>query len=444
MNSIEEILAELYAIDSSFKRHEVDLRLLIKRLRLTKPDFSIDDAFVRRLRSDILHGGKPKPIGFLVRSYFIQTGKNLFRSSAFGTAVALVLLVPLAYAAQIYHKNQSGSYQVDNAFVSLGQQQEISYKPQNAFGPVALTTVSATTAATNTPPLPSSSIFATIASSSASTTEMASVTATGTPPAYIFTGIAPSLQTTTANVIETDTSSDARSELLDNIQNLGFELTNITSIANANNSVGGIEVQESQPFGYIVSMNLNKMSIAISKNSAVWPDETYLPLSSDTSATDTITVALNFLRSHNIDTSNYGPATLLSENSASSTATVLLPLIIHKQNVYNPDGSLYGMLVSVDQKLEKVTGVTGISLQKYTASPYPVENNFTNILNELNATSTLATSTATDTPQLETPLAGLIRYTTNNYEFFVPGLIFPVASSTNSITISLLKDSAGK
>lgn len=441
MNSIEEILAELYAIDSGFKRHEADLRLLVKRLRLSKPDFSIDDAFVRRLRSDILHGGKPKPAGFLVRSYFIQITKNLFRSSALGTAVALVLLVPLAYAAQAYRQNHSGSYQVDNASVSLGQRQEISYKPQNAFGTVALTVVSTTSPVTSTPLLKVSSVIADATSTTA--TSMA----TSTKPSFLFVGTSPTLNNNglTANVIETDTSSGARSDLLSHIQNLGFELADMTSITNTNNSVGTLEVQESKPFGYIVSMDLNKMTMTISKNTSVWPDEADLPITSDINATDTITTAFNFLKTHNIDTSNYGKAILLSENTASSTATVLLPLIIKQQNVYNADGSPYGMIVSVDQKLEKVIGVTNISLQKYTASPYPIETNFANILKIINATTTVATSTATSTlPRLETPKAGLIRYITSGNEFFVPGLVFPVASSTKALTVSLLQGSTGK
>ena len=103
------------------------------------------------------------------------------------------------------------------------------------------------------------------------------------------------------------------------------------------------------------------------------------------------------------------------------------------------------MIVSVDQKLEKVIGVTNISLQKYTASPYPIETNFANILKIINATTTVATSTATSTlPRLETPKAGLIRYITSGNEFFVPGLVFPVASSTKALTVSLLQGSTGK
>ncbi len=445
MNSIEDILSELYAIDPSFKRHEADLRSLVKRLRLAKPDFSIDDAFVRRLRSDILYSGKPKPVSFLIRSYFIQTSKNLFRSSAFGMAIALVLLVPIAYTANLYQKNQSVSYKVDNASVSLGEEQEISYKPQNAFGVVALTAT--TSPALQATPTPN---FSSIIASSTMSAIFATSTATTTPPAYIFNGSAPTLSQPTANVLETDTSSAARSELLANIQNLGFELSDMTSIADANDSVGTIEVQESKPFGYIVTMNLNKMTITISKNPASWPDESNLPLTTNLNATDTINIALIFLKQHNINTLNYGPATLVSENSASSTATVLLPLIINHQNVFNTDGSSYGINISVDQKLEKVTAVTGITLQKYTASAYPVETNFTNILNILdasNATTTATTTTATvasTTPELGTPASGLIHYIVNDNEFFVPGLIFPVASSTELVTVPLLKNTIEK
>ena len=454
MNSIEEILAELYAIDASFKRHEADLRLLVKRLRLAKPDFSVDDAFVRRLRSDILHGGKPKPVGFLMRSYFVQVSKNLFRSSALGTAVALVLLVPLAYAAQLYRQNHLKNYQVDNALVSLGQQQEISYKPQNAFGTVALTVVSTTSPATSTPMLPTASLMSAASATSSATSSVAlavkTTIASTTSPAYLFVGVPTPLNKPTANVVETDTSSAARSELLSNIQSLGFELTDMTSIANTNDSVGVIEVQETKPFGYIVSMNLNKMTIQISKNPATWLNRNDLPLTPDTNATDTVAVANVFLQAHNINTSNYGSPVLWSENSASSTATVLFPLIIDQEKVYNIDGNPYGMLVSVDQKLQKVTSVTGISLQRYTASPYPIETNFSNILAALHATTTVATSTiahATSTPplpRLTTPRAGLIRYVTGSQEFFVPGLVFPVASSTRALTVSLLKNSTGK
>ncbi|GEM_PF-4427639 len=426
MNSIEEILAELYAIDPSFKRHEGDLRSLVRRLRLAKPDFSIDDAFVRRLRSDITHSGKPKPVSFLIRSYFIQAGTHLVQSSAFGMAVALVLLVPLAYTAQLYNQKPL-SYQVENASVSLGQQQEIVYKPGHALSAAIL---------------PVSFGISAASSSSTAATSTSVVNATSTP-SFVFTGTAPALTQATGSVLEADTSTTTRTELLSYIQKLGFELTGLTSSITATNStIGNVQIQETKPFGYIVDMDLATMTLAIAKNPAVWPDESSIPAVT-TTASDTINIALSFLKDHNIDTSNYAEAVLLSPSATSSTATssatVLLPLIINNKNVYAADGSLYGIIVTIDQIVGKVTEVANISLQKYTASSYGLEADFNNILTALNATT--SPDAATTTPALNTPVSGLIHYSTVDGEFFVPGLIFPVASSTGAITASLLQNS---
>jgi hypothetical protein len=438
MEPIENILSDLYAIDSSFKKHEGELRQLIRRLQLSKPDFSIDDTFVRRLRSDLLYGGQVQPASSLMKSYLKQLFNNLIRSSVFGTAVAVVLLVPLAYGARIYTENQSlAGVQVENEVVSLGQRQQIVYTSQSAFGPIVATkqasqeesAVASSIAATTTP------LTDAIAAAETTNAEITNTAQTGTS-SLVYAGDLITLNQTTGAVLELDTSDQSRSEIINSIQSLGFDLTNINSVI-ASSTSETINLSESKPFGYSLTIDPDSASVAITEQTSLWPDNASLPnIKTLTSDISTIGTATAFLKTHNIDMSHYGTAQVVSENATSSIATVLLPLLINNQNVYNPDGSVYGITVTVDQIQNRVTAVTGISSQKYDASDYPLQTDFGGLLSAIGATTTQITSAiaadasstiaTTSISTLSTPIQGLIHYTNDEDSFFVPGLIFPL------------------
>ena len=58
-NQIKQILAELYAIDESLKKHETELIKIINRILANRPDTKFDKSFAKKLKTQLLQKQKP-------------------------------------------------------------------------------------------------------------------------------------------------------------------------------------------------------------------------------------------------------------------------------------------------------------------------------------------------------------------------------------------------
>lgn len=87
---IQQILNELYIIDSSLREHEKELKKIIKELLLVQPDIQVDENFILKLRTRLIEQSK------------IETQKSEVKSSFWNypipklaayTSLALILLI---------------------------------------------------------------------------------------------------------------------------------------------------------------------------------------------------------------------------------------------------------------------------------------------------------------------------------------------------------------
>ncbi|MCK4588792.1 hypothetical protein KAT60_03155, partial [Candidatus Woesebacteria bacterium] len=127
---IKDILEELYLIDSGFRQYEGDLRKLIEKLLVIRPDTKLDDNFKRELRVKLLkrieeiRSQKEMNIGRFLDFLF----NPKFSYALSGAVLSLLLLIPV-----VYYVNKSG-YLIGRPEADLTPIFSINSVSDDAFG----------------------------------------------------------------------------------------------------------------------------------------------------------------------------------------------------------------------------------------------------------------------------------------------------------------------
>jgi hypothetical protein len=242
------------------------------------------------------------------------------------------------------------------------------------------------------------------------------------------------------------------------LKNLNFGLVNLNKLTNA--SVQSVNVVEDRDFGYAFSINFEEGIISIYENWTKWqtPDRlcqdeacyeaNRLKISDIPSDEEIINIANSFLSEHNIKVSSYGApkiqdywkkeyerASNKSQVYIPDTVTVIYPQILNGQTVYDQSGNETGLMVNVNVRVKKGSGISELSSLKYQSSLYATVTDAKKIL-EIASRGGMYQyypfyeGGTTKELELGAPKVSLIKHwqykDNQNTELLVPALIFPI------------------
>ncbi|HBI17489.1 MAG TPA: hypothetical protein DDY52_05105 [Candidatus Moranbacteria bacterium] len=248
-------------------------------------------------------------------------------------------------------------------------------------------------------------------------------------------------------------------------------LVNLSSFAKA--ELQSFTLSQDKPFGYNISVNTQEGTVSIDQNWYKWNpnctnygcgEEKPLEKKDMPSDEEIIALADGFIKEHGINMDNFTKGEVNKEwqrfapelSSAMpyipTDITVTYPRKIQNKTVYNLyGGNKDGVMVNVNIRHKRVSGLYGLTTQKYESSLYEAETDFGHLVkiaergnNQNNYYPTpMGDVKVFDAPQsekeneskkktieLDTPSFELVRY--DHYkdyktkELLIPALVFPV------------------
>jgi len=473
MKNIDQILQELIDIEPSFAEHREEMRTLISELIAKKPDTRLDEAFVAGLRSRLL--GQPTPSPF----------SNYFSYTPYLVGVLAVLIaLPLGYR----YLSTSGTGASGTAVFAMNQQ--IEHLQGNAYGTIQSQTsgqpgldgsevahAAPSIAPTETSYAPQTntdardmavSVASAPAPASVPVTKMAAGMGGGassrmmypvgpvTVYSYVYKGEPLDLSATEGDVYSRTAGQNSSGQIATQLRKFDFGLMNFGTFSDA--SVRTFELAENKPFGYIIDVSFTDGTININADYTQWPtlngksgDMQPLPVSAMPKDDQLISIAKQFLDAHGVNLSNYAEPVVqqYAEAKAADSATqyapdqitIVYPLKISGEQVYENGAYPYGLQVGVSVRDKKVMSVYGLTSQTYTSSSYKLETDSDKILSILKKGGPNSwippqeSGVETKNVDIEVGTPTKVLMHTYNYkdnqsqELFVPALMFPVTKA---------------
>ncbi len=244
-----------------------------------------------------------------------------------------------------------------------------------------------------------------------------------------------------------------------------------------------LTLTEDRDFGYMVNINFKEGSVSINENWFRWqtPDRMCqdeacynryrLTVSDLPSDEEVIAISDSFLSGYGISKSGYGAPVvqkqwfrdyqIAPDKSVAwvpDVLTVVYPVVVNGQTVYDQSGNISGLMVSVNARVKKVSGVNELYNQVYESSEYPAETSWERILKVAEAGGNniyypyYENSAPGTILKLGTPKTDLVKMWKNelgkeSYEILVPALVFPIMdapanfpSYRSSVVVPLIKE----
>lgn len=368
---IKDIINELIEIDPDFQAKKEELENILKELIKSKPEFEIDLKFVAELKEKLY--AKQQKTSLFFNFFTMKT----FKSFSAGVVLTALIIAPMFY----YFLNNTQTLPFSknlqtktNKTISTANTIEINTLTQGAFG--KLTSGQSTQA-----PNASGRGGGGIALEATSSKMM--MPYNPTQYKYIYSGsivldeptitvLRPKIETSQLNT--NAILSALNLELIDNqsFQNLAIE--NLT-------------IKEDREFGYIINIynDNGTSSISIYKNWEKWPESSSEALKEKDVPADAelIEIANAFATKLKIDLSPYGQPVVnksyqLYRGIDDSTIyipdelTVVYPILIKGQEVFDDRGNPFGLSINVDIRNKKASGLYNLTQQKYDSADYAV------------------------------------------------------------------------
>lgn len=451
---INNILKDLYELDPSLKEKEGELKDIINNLLVSQSAVSYDENFQTKLKEIIL---KKINESSTQKS---STWQNIFSIKTLAMGSSLLLVIAIAGLTFLKKNNVPGSI-LDNQ-VAI---QEIS---SNAFGDLI-----------NIPSNVNQPLSAQDSSLSYNAREAVKVEGRG-GDAYVgmdfpnqfilsYKGQPLTLNENQVNVLRR--IKEMKIGSLDNLVSSNSNLINISSFPKAN--LQSFVLSQDEPFGFNINVNTQEGTISIDQNWPKWnpnctnygcPDEKPLEKKDIPRDEELIAIADNFIKEHGINMGNFGKGEVNKEwqrftPETSSiipyfpdTMTITYPRKIQNKTVYNLyGGNKDGLMANINIRHKRVSGLYGLSTQRYESSTYEAETDFNYLVkiaeggtNRNNYYPTpMGDVKIFDAPEtnkeneskkvnigLDTPTLELVRY--DHYkdyqtqELLVPALVFPI------------------
>lgn len=451
---IQQILEDIYQYDSSLKDRESELISIIQEILMLKPDTKFDDVFREQLRARLMNKIKftePKKIFMRKLNY------------TFGLVAVMAILV----ISTLYVNDQNGN---KLSFLTPGV--KITKAGERAFGELVNVTAvnggqggggNAAMGATAAPT--TDSVKSSEALLAAPDAKIAMPIYEATNYKYVYNGEPLNLTEPKMDVLKKQKSESI--DLSSWVGSLNLGLINLGSFGNAKLQYATF-MQDGQD-GYSISVDAINGSVSLYGS---WPvmavDASVCPVPMKESNTDAfrspcypqpvkieeipadeelISVASQFIADHNISLSAYGEPEVVSdfrvqyENAVDKSqvylpevVSVVYPLVIEGQTVFDESGNKSGLMIGVHIRNKKVVSVWDLSLQNYQSSTYDTETDASRIMKLVEQGGLYGyvdpSAQRTVEIQLGDPQIELVRmwnYNNNiSEELMVPSLVFPV------------------
>lgn len=243
---------------------------------------------------------------------------------------------------------------------------------------------------------------------------------------------------------------------------------------------------EDKEYGLGVNVDLTYGNISVYQNWEKWPqpeyrcDEKYcgsIPRITEKdlpSADEAIAIANQFVSDYGVSLDGFGSPSLFEpypwrieyERTEDKSrfyfpeqVTVLYPLVLEGQSVYDEGGNPMGMMVNIDVRTRKVNNVYGLDSKQFQKSPYVGETDEKRIRDIVKRGGYSngwfwggSDNGGTTTIELDAPSIQLIRmwYSTEpnkqGEELYVPSLVFPIKNAgqntywRKNVVVPLVKD----
>lgn len=453
---VQTILEDLYLIDPALRQKEDKLISVIEEIIKSEPDIKINQAFVDHLRERLfteireLEEKKPKLIN--LSFYF----KNIAYASM---GAAVILLIVFIYPAYLDKGQEDkpglialgdrafGSLQLDFSSQSVGELGAT--KDRMEMG----TDVLGLGAADSSAMIGSDTIFI---PRPIETKQYQ----------YVYRGEALNeldLNSVSSLVYRRVIDKNLARRSANTLATIGGLPINLNSFSEK--ELIHFNFNQEKDFGYSVAVNLANNTLSVFDNWSTWPqpyqdcyDEDCLAslrLGADDMLTDNqlISLANNFIENYGVDLSNYSSPrvsaqsklTLLREASDNNYypeyMTVIYPLLIDNQKVFDSHGIEEGLQISVNLREKRVSGLSNLNFSSYQSSSYELINDLNKINPLLERGGLYPDYRYTDGELIEVELAdpqiALVKTwlpsadKRSSYELFLPGLIFPVKETPN-------------
>lgn len=460
MNDIDRILGELYEIDPSLAKHEDILRRIIPTLLAAKPQLSVDDAFVARLRSELMHLHASRTI-----SRFAPTLSPFFSRNFAVVAIALVVVVGgvLAVSTMDDHRGTLAINTISTrAFGSLAQTAPATIGGKNA-GPEA-DTRAGSIAAFSAP--------VGLGGGSGAAAGFAPTYPAMTSTQYVYRGESFTIPSS-GFVYKRITDEATGSRLVSALRGMNFGVA-IGSFSDVR--VRNIEIAEDKDYGYSINLSIPLGMVSINANWEKWHMDTRVgaPIAANEMPSNEALIAIadQFLQAHRISTAAYGepivdegwramPAVTTLDGRtmpsyAPDTIMITYPFMIDGMPVYENWGVPSGLQILVDIHESRVSSVNNLTTLSYDRSEYALETDSQKIKDLATTGGTYLIKKGLPQPgsgvitqALGTPTLVLMKYYRNassrNEELLIPAMRFPMqepqpGSGPGYVMVPLVKD----
>jgi len=391
--NIQKIIEELIEIDSDFREKKKELEELIAKIIKSKPDFEINAKFIIELKEELYKQCKNQN----KRLFFNFFNLSFLQPFSFGIILTAIVLTPIFYT--IWGKDQFNQKTQPRLFTPIQTDEEIFSKEiehartpfvkkintSNGFGGLAKNSMiieEDTFDSLNTTDEPTADFDDVEDFGTKGTTNSNEMFAPYNPTQYkyIYEGDLNLTEDEITIFKKQDSTSTIDTKAL--LQALNPELLD-TSFLN-NTTLQNISIKEEKPFGYTLNLyNENGIiNLSIYKNWEQWPEkETNYAKKSLPNNEKLIALANTFTKKLKIDLTAYGKpfvseqgSIYIFENSDEDyipeEMTVIYPTLINGETVLNTQGEPTGINVTIDLREEKVSGLNGLTSQKYDSAQY--------------------------------------------------------------------------
>jgi len=436
---IQKILNDLYQLDPKLRNKEWDLTKIICELIELKPQAEIDPNFENWLKQELI-----KKI-----SYLSNNNKFNFMKKFFYPAFSLAVVVLAIFVFSLFNQNR-------HLAINLNPEVKIIPTKDMAFNLSTSQTVPEANQNSEAVGLGGGGGLAILDRG-----EMITKSEVYQPVNYrfIYQGEDFSIEDEQLPVLKRIKNQDAVSKLGNILSKVDLGILNFSKLINPR--IQTLNIIEDRDFGYSIYLDLMNEMVSMNQNWERWqteqtmlcqqnPDqcqETKSLTENDLPSDEVlIEIASAFLQKYQINMSSYGKPFIdnqwktyykrLPEGGESylpDIISIIYPLTIDGQEVYDQEGTGYGLNISVNIRENKVIGLWGLATRNYQSSLYATEKK-ENILAaaEKGGFQPYFSDASGETVEigLDTPQKGLVVITNYingmNEEIIAPCLLFPI------------------
>jgi hypothetical protein len=278
---------------------------------------------------------------------------------------------------------------------------------------------------------------------------------------YVYKGEEFSIDQNQMNVYKKGTDVTGGKLVANYLSNLDFNLVDLKKFSDAN--LQTLILAQDSDFGYLATVNFQDSSVDLSNNWNKWPhpesqcrdDACYqanrLKMEDVPADDKVLAIAEQFIKDYGIDVSHYGQPIVQSSWKKNyekfedkknfwipDEITVIYPLIIEGQQVYDEGGNPTGLFVGVNIRYNRVANARPIVPYIYESSSYEMITDKNKIISMAENGGIYPIYYATEENvktieiELGTPKLGLTSYWNYDQEtgissqLYVPSMIFPV------------------